>query len=399
MMRLRGLVAIRSATGTADESTRYCQRHEQLGTPLPSCLDIVRHHVRRLSNARSIDHDAGDMDHRSISPRNAGLDRPRNVQVVGWTFLLSARLTERIKRAIPWLVALTIAAVIFVRFDVKAIAEHMRTGPWERVFPIACGLPFVYVFIHAIWDRAVFLRMLGGPRYVDILRGRVGTAVTMIIGFVVGHGAFGVWLARKTGQSAARVSGAIVFTLLSDLCAVGVVAATATWLGGADVPRAAKRAALLTATAPIVVGVVLPRVIRGNLIERLSFFDVWRKVPAFVGVLQILGRAADIAMVVAFTWQGTLAFGIEVPPLVFFTYMPVVLLVQSLPFNIAGIGAAQAAWLVFTPWAPAEKILAFQLLWQTFFALGLLVRGIPFVRSVSRDMRAGSTNANTKTQT
>jgi hypothetical protein len=302
-------------------------------------------------------------------------------------------MRERIKRAIPWLVALTIAVVIVVRFDTKVIAHHMRTGPWERIFPFACALPFLYVFVHAIWDRAVFFRMLGGPRYVDILRGRVGTAVTMIIGFIVGHGAFGIWLARKTGQPAGKVSGAIVFTLLSDLCAVGMVAAAATWLGGADVPSAAKRAALLTATIPIVIGVVLPRLIRGNVIKRLSFFDVWRKLPAGIGVLQILGRAADIAMVVAFTWQGTIAFGIEVPPLVFFTYMPVVLLVQSLPFNIAGIGAAQAAWLVFTPWAPAEKILAFQLLWQTFFAIGLLVRGAPFVRSVSRDIRAGAASA------
>jgi hypothetical protein len=57
-----------------------------------------------------------------------------------------------------------------------------------------------------------------------------------------------------------------------------------------------------------------------------------------------------------------------------------------LPLNVGGMGAAQAAWLVFLPWASGEKLLAFQLVWQVFFGLGILVRGTPFVRGVAREI-------------
>src|SRR5688572_6173702 len=112
----------------------------------------------------------------------------------------------------------------------RAVATHMRSAPWHAVAPFALALPFAYLFPHAFWDRVVFSRALGGPRYGELLRGRAGTSLLMLVGYFWGHGMFGVWAARKTGAGARKVSGSVVYTMLSDLAALGLVATTATWI-------------------------------------------------------------------------------------------------------------------------------------------------------------------------
>jgi hypothetical protein len=60
-----------------------------------------------------------------------------------------------------------------------------------------------------------------------------------------------------------------------------------------------------------------------------------------------------------------------------------------LPINVAGLGAAQAAWLLFLPWATGPQLLAFQVLWNLFSGLGILARGVPFLRGVLRQIEDG----------
>jgi hypothetical protein len=71
------------------------------------------------------------------------------------------------------------------------------------------------------------------------------------------------------------------------------------------------------------------------------------------------------------------------------SYLPVILVVASLPVNVAGFGAVQGAWLLLAPWAPGERILAFSVLWQAFSAAALVLRGLPFLSGVMRDIREG----------
>jgi hypothetical protein len=83
-------------------------------------------------------------------------------------------------------------------------------------------------------------------------------------------------------------------------------------------------------------------------------------------------------------------FGLQVPAAAAAMYMPMILLVASLPVNVAGLGAAQAAWLLFLPWASGAQLLAFQALWHVMSGVGILVRGLPFVRRVVREVEEGA---------
>jgi hypothetical protein len=55
-------------------------------------------------------------------------------------------------------------------------------------------------------------------------------------------------------------------------------------------------------------------------------------------------------------------------------------LIGSLPVNVAGIGAAQGAWLLFfLPFEEGTKILAFQLVWAVTLGVSMILRGLPFL--------------------
>lgn len=309
---------------------------------------------------------------------------------------MSARrtLVTWLRRLGPWLVAVAIIVVLSRRYDPAEVLAQMRAGDWRATLAYPMVLPFLYLPLHGLWDTLILRGVLGGqapqvvaPRYAEVLRGRAGTAVLMLLGYVFGHGGFGVWLARKTGAKARAVSGAVVYTMVSDLGALGLVATVATSFGNADVAPGVRVVAASVVAVPLALALVGPSALAST---RAPFLAPWRALGRGLALLQICGRAVDIGLAVLLTWQAARAFGLAIPLSSFATYMPVVLLVTSLPFNVGGMGAAQAAWLVFLPWASGEKILAFQIVWQVFFAVGIVVRGIPFVRRVMREISAPS---------
>ncbi len=86
------------------------------------------------------------------------------------------------------------------------------------------------------------------------------------------------------------------------------------------------------------------------------------------------------------TWGATRAFGLEVPLLVMAVHVPIITLVGALPVNVGGFGAVTAVWLLLTPWAPGEQLLAFQFLWNLMVAAAVVLRGLPFIRGVVREV-------------
>lgn len=292
-------------------------------------------------------------------------------------------------RLLSVLAAGAIVAAILWKYRLDEIVAQLRAGNATAMAPFALLVPATFIFSQCTWDWFVLRATLASPpRYVELLRGRAATAVMLIIGYVVGHGGFGVWLAKKTGTPAAIVSGAVVYTMTSDLAAVSIVASTAVFFGRADVPRGVGIAANVCALVPIALVLLVPREAPGAKTARLRFFAPWRRVPRAIGLLQICGRACGVSWVVLMTWLGARSFGMEIPIAAFATYCPIILLVQSLPLNVGGFGAAQAAWLLLTPWAKGEQILAFQFVFGLFMSAAMFVRGAPFVPSVSREIAA-----------
>src|SRR5262249_28152224 len=151
----------------------------------------------------------------------------------------------------------------------------------------------------------------------------------------------GVWLARKTGVTATRAAGIVLYVMTCDLVAVCLVASTAMALGHIEAPRWLFRLLLGIAAVQILLIMLKPFASRTP-----ELFAPWRDVPRGLALLQILGRCGNILLAVAASWAGARAFGMPIPFHVMATYGPVILLVASLPISVAGFGVSQSIWLV-----------------------------------------------------
>jgi hypothetical protein len=128
-------------------------------------------------------------------------------------------------------------------------------------------------------------------------------------------------------------------------------------------------------------------------LERYALFETWTRVGRRRGLVQLGVRLLQHASTATGTWLAATAFGLEIPLTVMLSYIPVILVVASLPVNVAGFGAVQGAWLLLSPWAPGERILAFSVVWQTLSAVAIVIRGLPFLRGVLADIRRGKRDA------
>jgi hypothetical protein len=88
----------------------------------------------------------------------------------------------------------------------------------------------------------------------------------------------------------------------------------------------------------------------------------------------------NVGIAVLLTSLAARVFGLSIPLGTLVAYMPILVLVGSLPVNVAGIGAAQGAWLLFfLPFEEGTKILAFQLVWTVTLGVSMVLRGLPFL--------------------
>jgi hypothetical protein len=291
-----------------------------------------------------------------------------------------------LRRLLPLVVAAVAVAAVLRRYSPSEIAAQMRQGHALAVIPWAVVLALGYMLIAAGCDTLVLTRF-GAPRYRDVFRGKAAAAVLTSVGYLFGNGGYGVWLARATGVGAAGATGLVVYFATSDLAAVGWVATVALRVVPHAVPRGLVVAAALIALAPtlaIIAGGALPD--RGRAATLLR---PWRVVPRAIGLLQLGGRTLAISVAVAATFFGAHAFGLHIPTAAAATYGPAVLLVSSLPVNVAGLGAVQGVWLLFfAAYEPGARILAFQILWQWMCAAAFVLRGLPFLQRAVRQIEA-----------
>lgn len=292
-----------------------------------------------------------------------------------------------VQRLAPYVVTGCVVAGILRRFPLSDIVAEMRLGHALAMVPAALALSFAVWLPYAAYDRIVMLGTIGRVPYYDVLRAKAAAAILLILGYFFGGGGYAVWIARRTGVGAARAAGVVLYVMSSDLVAVCAVAGASAWLGGIEVPH------VLRTIATTIFGVQVVLILIGPYrvpVRRLPvIFEPWRTIPRVQGLAQIAGRVVNIVIITTLTWAGARAFGMSVPWRVMGLYMPIILLVTALPFSVAGLGAAQAAWLLLLPWASGPQILAFQMLWHLFTSVGVLVRGLPFLRRVVAEIAAG----------
>lgn len=299
-----------------------------------------------------------------------------------------SRLRQHLVRFGPWVLTAIVLAAILRKYPLGEILHAMAEG---RAWPlplVAMTFAVVHMIVVASWDTLVLHSVLGGPRWVDVARVKSGCAVLQSIGYVLNQGAYGTWIARAT-RSGPRVAVALIlFTASSDFAAGALVATGSVHLAQVRVPELIRWGApigfvLVTALLLAPRRVPLPT-------SGASVLEVFRAVPRGRGALQLFGRMINVGLISVAAWAAANAFGLALPLRAAITYVPLIMLVGSLPVNVFGFGPVQGMWLLFTPWVSGPRILAFQILWNLSLILANVLRGVAFVPRILREVAEGS---------
>jgi hypothetical protein len=295
-----------------------------------------------------------------------------------------------LRRFGPYAIAGAALAAILSKYSIKDIFAEMQRGNALSLLPWAAVVLVVSLFLVSAADTLIIRASSAAtgrpPAYWSVLMAKAGCGLLGALGYAAGHGGYGVWIARKTGIGARLTGGVVLYIISSELLAVSFVASLAVFVGGAEAPSNLK----ITA-ATLVVLLSLFKIV-GPLLRgpRPSVFEPWRLVSPLRAVLQEVIRIVQISILVMCTWFAARAFGMPIPAEVMASYMPLSLIIGSLPVTIAGFGAVQGAWLLLSPWASGEQVLAFSVLWQLSCMLVGFLRGIPFVRRVVAEIDEGA---------
>jgi Lysylphosphatidylglycerol synthase TM region len=327
-------------------------------------------------------------DRPDVEPRRGGVPL---VTVAGFS--------RWMRRLAPWAVAAVVIALLLSRYSPEAIAAELARGEVLAMVPWVVAISLGALILMVVADWLVFATALGARRgshrlhVLDVARGRAATGILMSLHHGLSSGGYVVWLGRRTGVGAGATVGAATYQLLSDLGAVCLIALPSALLGAELLPAGVgASAAALAACGLVGVSALLlfgPRVTPRRWRES-RMVVAWTRVPASVWAVSTVLRAATIAINIVGTWGAARAFGLSIPFEALAAGLPIAYLVGALPINVFGLGAVQAAWVVlFERHAPGAQILAFQFVFQLLGAAAQVVRGLPFLPGVLRDLESG----------
>jgi hypothetical protein len=180
--------------------------------------------------------------------------------------------------------------------------------------------------------------------------------------------------------------GLILFTAGSDLAAGSLVATVSIVASRVPVSDILRFGAPMLFASVLLVLLGQPR---EPLNERPGVLRVFRAVPRVRGAVQLFGRMLNVSLIILAVYAAANAFGMKLPLRAALAYVPVIMLVGSLPVNVMGFGPVQGVWLLFTEWAPGPQILAFQILWNVAVLVANTVRGGLFVPRLLREVAEG----------
>lgn len=263
----------------------------------------------------------------------------------------------------------------------------MAQGDTLAMLPFAGLVIFINLFIVTAADSLVIRGLLEAPAYLEVVRAKAASVVLEIINYAVGKGGYAAWISRRYGAGAGDASAIMLYIVAAELCSMAVFASAGILITDPDIPAG------VLATFLSIAGVQLLAILAGPFIpvfDRIVLLRPWTRLGVGRGIGQILVRILQHSVSIVATWAAANAFGLPLPLSAVVAYVPVIAIVGALPINVAGFGAVQGAWLLFAPWAAGEKILAFSLLWGLALGFMAVLRGLPFVRGVTAELREGS---------
>lgn len=252
------------------------------------------------------------------------------------------------RRALPFVVALGLFAVVIGRLDLHAFARQLAAVNAPRFLLFAAAFVLALLTADVFATVLVYRRSVAPIRFRDfwILRG--ASYLPSMLNHHVGQAFITYFLARRHGTPLARVAGATLLVYASwGGCVLGL-GCLALWLNGQSLLWVA--AVLGTGVLYLVVIAARPRrLAETKLLAPLFEAGVTGHLVA------LLSRIPHLIVLFLGTWLPFRFFGVDIPFATAAAYIPIVMVAVTLPITPQGFGTRDLlAAAFFARFAPGD---------------------------------------------
>lgn len=296
----------------------------------------------------------------------------------------------RLKRWLPWGVAIALLAVLFTRIPFDALRGALAHGSY-----LTLALYVLFEILIALapdaWATKEALAAAGVRRsFRELVLARGATYLLGLLSYLLGQGGVGVWLAKR-GVRPAQATGAVLLLMVSNGIVLLLIAGAGLLVSPSD------RNLLLVVGAGLA-GVLVYLAAIGLRVRWLQRWEMLAPLfdAGLMGHLRaIVARLPHMLLLAVLHWGAFRIWGIAVPPELGIALMPVVLLISALPITPGGLGSTQALQVLFfsswaagpTPEDRAADVLAFSLVHHGLSLLGMALVGLVCLALLQREER------------
>ena len=283
-----------------------------------------------------------------------------------------------IARFIPWMVGSSVLVYLIWRIEPRPLIEALTHA--QLLIYIPAVLIFIYLsFLVDIQNFRALMKHFGYMfSFAESMLIRGASYLIVVIDYTLGMGSI-VYFLKETKQIPLMQGTAIMiyFNYINQISLL-LLAAAGYPLLGMDLPWLTKGlivCILLLCFTFLALGVI--RHSANRFIKRIKEAVLMQ---SFVGstlkayILNTIYRVGYYFTYIIFFYVAVRAFGMEIPFITLIAYVPIILLVISIPISPFGLGTSQATMLLlFKSYGSQPQILAFSL---TYSVSLLLLRAL-----------------------
>lgn len=272
---------------------------------------------------------SGDPGDPSLSPAPA--DPPPSVSEQ-----VTPRPTPRWRAVAPFVLAIGLLAVLFARTDLEAAKSRLA----DVDVPVFVGFSVLFVACLLSADAfatvIVYRPVIGRIRFRDLWVVRGASYLPSILNHHVGQAFVTVFLARSHSVPIARMAG-------------GTIVAYASWaaclllLGGGAVIATGSPAAWLAVPFGAGIAYLALLAVRPARLEKIELLRPLFEAGVRGHLVAAAARVPHAAVQFLGVWLSFRLFGVKIPAGAAFSYIPILMVVVTLPLTPQGFGTRDAA--------------------------------------------------------
>lgn len=262
---------------------------------------------------------------------------------------------NKLKNFLPWVVG---GGIFYYLFTQYPLARLLSVIPYMHIvtFVSYSTAYFIFMWLADCWSLScLFSRMGYLTKTRELLALRLASYPVMILNYGVGQGALAYFFKKKKGMPFLRSTSLISFTSLIDVYWIITLAFVGSIFSGFVVDQFNLKKTLWLlwggATLGMILMMVLPRIIfsikRFEWLTSLHIFAAFREARFFDYLYAMVLRSPLHLSVGTTLFFIAPTFGVEVSFLKVITYLPIALLIGTIPITPGGLGTFQIAMVAF----------------------------------------------------